>query len=137
MERLTGRCTDGTATPIKHLCAKTDLEILDRLAAYEDIGTIDHLRELVQAEKDGRLVVLPCRVGDTVWANISIHGDRYRRSDRPYPVKVVFVGIGDGSSYFHVQYTNGRVFPLDFDQVGKTVFLTREEAEEALKGGVE
>ena len=29
-----------------------------RLKKYEDIGPIDHLRELSQAEKDGRLVML-------------------------------------------------------------------------------
>lgn len=38
----------------------------ERLAAYENLGPVDHLRELVQTEKDGRLAVLPCRVGDTV-----------------------------------------------------------------------
>lgn len=62
-------------------------ERLERLAAYEDtglepeevvknylttvdireMGGIDHLRELAQAEQDGRLVVLPCKVGDTVY----------------------------------------------------------------------
>lgn len=68
--------------------------IIDRLAAYEDTGlepceveamkaammgksiaeikefdgvSIDHLRELVQAKKEDRLVDLPCRVGDPVW----------------------------------------------------------------------
>jgi len=37
------------------------------MKAYLSFGSIDHLRELVEAEKDGRLVVLPCRVGDTVY----------------------------------------------------------------------
>lgn len=40
---------------------------VDRLAAYEDLGPIDRLRELARADKDGRCVVLPCNVGDTVW----------------------------------------------------------------------
>jgi len=69
---------------------------IDRLAAYEDIGlepedidalqkrerglaemlanvscgcavTYTRLAELAQAEKDGRLVALPCKVGDMVW----------------------------------------------------------------------
>lgn len=38
-------------------------EAAKRLAAYENLGNIDHLRELVQAEKDGRMVVPPCKVG--------------------------------------------------------------------------
>ena len=36
----------------------------------EDLGKkldIAHIRDLLQAERDGRLVVLPCKVGDTVW----------------------------------------------------------------------
>lgn len=67
--------------------------VMRRLAAYEEIGMkpeeikdfmkrweqsveiagmckkhdIDHICELLQAEKDGRLVVLPCKVGDTVY----------------------------------------------------------------------
>ena len=34
---------------------------LHELNAYKDLGPIDHLRTLLQAEQDGRLVVLPCR----------------------------------------------------------------------------
>lgn len=37
--------------------------------AYLKLGTIDHLRDLHQAEQDGRLVVLACKVGDHVWAD--------------------------------------------------------------------
>lgn len=135
---------------------------IDRLAAYEETGLepgdIDALQkreqglaemlvnvscgcavpytrlaELAQAEKDGRLVVLPCKAGDTVWTNIAIVEARYKSADRPYPVEVVFIGIGEDRGFFQVQYSNGRVFPFDFDKFGKTVFLTREEAEAALK----
>ena len=137
-------------------------KIVNTLAAYEDTGLepedIDALQkrerglvemlvnvscgcvvpytrltELAQAEKDGRLMVLPCKVGDTVWTNIAIVGDRYKSADRPYPVEVVFIGMGEDKGFFHVQYSNGRVFPFDFDKFGKIVFLTRKEAEAALK----
>ena len=37
---------------------------LHELNAYKDIGPIDHLRDLLQADQDGRLVVLPCKVGE-------------------------------------------------------------------------
>ena len=94
---------------------------------------LERAKELAQAEKDGRMMVLPCKVGDTVWANIAIVGDRYKAADRPYPVEVVFIGMGKDKRFFHVQYSNGRVFPFDFDRVGETIFLTREEAEAALK----
>ena len=105
----------------------------DLMGQYRDLGPINHLRSLVQAEKDGRLVVLPCKVGDTVWTNIAIVGDRYKSADRPYPVEVVFIGIGEDKGFFHVQYSNGRIFPFDFDKIGKTVFLTHEEADAELK----
>lgn len=41
--------------------AATALELdmaKERLAAYKDLGPLDHLRELAQAEKDGRLAAL-------------------------------------------------------------------------------
>lgn len=100
---------------------------------YRALGSIDHLREFAQAERDGRVVVLPCKVGDTVWTNIAIVGDRYKSADRPYPVEVVFIGMGKDDRFFHVQYESGTVFPFDYEKFGKTVFLTREEAEAALK----
>lgn len=33
---------------------------LHELNAYKDLCTIDHIRDLIKAERDGRLVVLPC-----------------------------------------------------------------------------
>lgn len=42
------------------------MESAERLEIIRDISTA-RLRELVQAEQDGRLVVLPCKVGDTVY----------------------------------------------------------------------
>lgn len=46
-------------------------EKVDRISAYEDIldgcDDIDRLRELVDADKAGRCVVLPCKVGDKVY----------------------------------------------------------------------
>lgn len=109
------------------------------LFAYESIGPIDHLRELVQAEADKRLVVLPCKVGDAVYRVIrskdggghiapatvsALHlGDTKRnrryKKDNEYIVLSV-----DGLFFAHV----------DIKKIGKTVFLTREEAEAALKG---
>ena len=40
---------------------------LHELNAYKDLGPIDHIRDLIKADKAGRLVVLPCKVGDTVY----------------------------------------------------------------------
>lgn len=40
---------------------------LHELNAYKDLGPIDRLRELAQADRERRCVVLPCKVGDTVY----------------------------------------------------------------------
>lgn len=113
--------------------------VCDRLAAYEDTGLtpercaefaradaegryiimrdaeqegVARLRELAEADKDGRCVVLPCKVGDTIW--------RLKRTFETYMDK-------------SKPYTEADGFLLqDIWNVGKNVFLTREEAEKAL-----
>ena len=110
-------------------------EIVKMGMAYEDSKRYSgRLEGRIKAYEKGRIVVLPRKVGDELWTNISIQGDRYRLSDRPYRVKVVFIGMGPETSFFHIQYSNGRVFSVDKEKFGKTVFLTREEAEKALEG---
>lgn len=111
---------------------KSAQNILNKI--YERFGvSAERLVELAFADRAGRCVVLPCKVGDTVYTNVAIRGDRYRKADRPYPVKVVFIGMGEHSAYFNVAYDNGRCFPFDFDQIGKDVFLTLESAEAMLE----
>lgn len=76
-------------------------------------GGYTRLRELADADKDGRVVVLPCKVGDTVW--------RIKRTFEEYP---------DRSK----PYIEPSGFLLqDVFNISKTVFLTREEAEKALE----
>lgn len=90
------------------------------IMTLDEFGGMPHLRELVQAEKDGRLVVLPCKVGDTVWMIVT---------KRPRVSMPEFSFIKRSS----LTWNNMHRILLDF---GKTVFLTREEAEAALtKGG--
>ena len=128
---------------------------LARLASYEDTGLtpdgvedlklaimgktlaevktfnglpVSRLCDLAEADKDGRVVVLPCKVGDTVYTL--------------FCGEVIEKRIGQ----FHINgYTNPRIWAdLDCDfmstkrvrwdlSVGKDFFLTREEAEKALE----
>lgn len=94
------------------------------------VGGIDRLRELAEADKAGRLVVLPCKVGDTVWITGSVR--------RLYSEKVRTFFCGD-PSYSRGMADNGvkmiRTTGCDIPihEFGKTVFLTREEAEKALE----
>ena len=80
---------------------------------------LDRLRELSEAERDGRCVVLPCKPGDLVWTannngGVCSHEIRYvgKNKDGDFACSML-------------------AFP--FDDFGKTVFLTRDEAESALK----
>ena len=85
-----------------------------RLAEIEDIlgdeYDLDRLRELAQADKEGRCVVLPIKEGQTVYC-ISI--DLFEN----HPPKIFEIA-------FHI---------TDYYNIGSTVFLTREEAEDALR----
>ena len=107
------------------------------LAFFVHENGLDRLRELLAAEMDGRLVVLPCKVGDTVWVNFSISGSYLREKDKPFECKVIFVCLNSThcGGFINFEYQKGgHQFQLDFDKIGKTVFITREEAEAALRG---
>ena len=109
-------------------------ELRYRLAAYEDTGmepevcanykifedeaiskgvTFNRIVELMKADSEGRLVVLPCKEGTTVY----------------YVYKTK-----DGTRY--VNSADFNTYNLDWFNrgFGKTVFLSREEAEAALRG---
>lgn len=96
-------------TPEQCENAKTVVES----AFSDDTSKAERIRELLKADKDGRVVVLPCKVGDTVW--------RIKRTFEEYP---------DRSK----PYIEQSGFLLqDVFNISKTVFLTREEAESALE----
>lgn len=98
---------------------ETRLEPEDMKKAFNEDATLklagqalgmspDRLRDLAQAKKEGRLVVLPCEIGSPVYS----HARKL-----------------DGADY--VRETE--FWWSDIPQMGKTVFLTREAAEAALK----
>ena len=99
----------------------------DRLAAIEDIlgdeYDLDELREMVQAKRKGRCIVLPCKKGDTVWRIVhdaAPHITKDRCTDIKYENRDIWVHlIGD-------RVMGGWNF-------GKLLFLSKKEAEEALK----
>ena len=99
-------------------------DFVDRLAAYEDIaelcGGFDLLRELAEADEDGRCVVQPCKVGDKLY--------------RVYAGEIFEHRVGS-MKYFAIQ---GRwdietypFCPCVESSIGKTIFLTHKEAEKA------
>lgn len=138
MERLTGRKENGHAYVIG--CpefevpkeANTVLQsVADKCADLEDIlgDTYDlyRLRELVEADKDGRCVVLPCKPDDMVYIVCGFISE--------YEVKqLIYDGIFIWAWLVNEKYQEPYKLIkrcLDFD-VGKTIFFTREAAEAAL-----
>lgn len=83
----------------------------------------ERLRELAEADKDGRLVVLPCKAGDELWTFYN------------YPDEQVcsFTVTDISTLNGRTMLNTSRCGVIDARDVGKTVFLTREEAVEALE----
>ena len=129
--------------------------ICERLAAYEDTGlspqacaeareagkvlsscdiSFGRLAELLTADKDGRVVVLPCKVGDTVWITGSVRR-LYSEKVRTFFCGDPSYGRGEADNNVQMIRTTGCDIPIH--KFNKTVFLTREEAEKAMKGETE
>lgn len=138
MERLT-----HTETPANHvyvdrelvqLCWYSEMEegfrgpAIDRLAAYEDTGLtpdeLAHAVELLKAEKEGRCVVLPCKVGDYVW--IIYEGEIYE-------TRVQGISMSASCQDTILHFGGYPIVTAWGCQIGKVVFLTLAEAEAALE----
>ena len=113
---------DTGMTP--ELCAefaRADAEgryIVMRDAEQEGVA---RLRELAEADKDGRVVVLPCKVGDTVYFGLP---------GRIIEKQVFSIVSFSNSTRIYCGGTSEYFRP---EGIGKTFFLTREEAEKALQ----
>lgn len=135
MERLTfdgnfceiARCKE-VKCPYDTACSQK--QVWERLKQYEDsklspedaanlhailrLGdgmTLMRLRELAVADQEGHVIVLPCKVGDTVYRLQYIEQTPRRITVGVVPIKFALIWL---------------------EEFGKTVFLTREEAEKAL-----
>ena len=142
MERLTQRLRTGEVLMASEYEEKyTEQEwisvLQDRLAAYEDTGlepeeitamwhTLDEYHKvvdlLIRAQADGRLVVLPCKVGDKLYRVFDGNISEHEVQNMKYFARQRRLGI-DMTPFF----------PDAGKFIGKTVFFTREEAEEALE----
>ena len=140
MERLTEKRESG-AWPKKGWTDEGIAECLDRLAAIEDIlgddYDLDRLRELAQADREGRCVVLPCKPGDTVW----IISERGHKCVERWIVHRVYKRDVGGWYFDLKNMMLSQKRPNEFEMCKrsissfeKTVFLTHEAAEAALKG---
>ena len=163
MERLTERDTNcADPKEIYGVCVKNHdyISAANRLADYEDTeltpaevhsmygewrammsvlnsigGGYTRLRELAEADKDGRLVALPCKVGGTLWVTGRDNVPREMRLEAP-DIRTACTDKDnlcmstcsrkpDGFCAYRLRN--------DGTDIGKNVFLTREEAEKALE----
>lgn len=160
MEKLTfdGNFCDiaqCTSTPGGSLCEDGSCsarKVWERLKAYEETGLtpeeidmdheaaeqlrrlcrdcdIDRLEELAEADRAGRLVVLPCKVGDTVYEVTS------RKTISEYRVKAIRVELFCTFIEWDIVagFVDKSILGVPVNEIGKTVFLTREKAEKALE----
>ena len=149
MERLTfdgnfcdiSQCRE-LSCPYSTACMQR--QVWERLKQYEDSGlspnacweagiiedglrncdySIARMVELMQADKAGRVVVLPCKAGDELWTFYN------------YPDEQVcsFTVTDISTLNGRTMLNTSRCGVIDARDVGKTVFLTREEAVEALE----
>ena len=128
MKRLTEKFKDESycISDIRAIRKETFYEDMECSHGYDlYIGkAIDKLAEYENLEEQGKLLKLPCAVGGTVWFIKS----NFAYMKNPKAEKVRKIEIIDGEIIFR---TENRCFEMK--RIGKTVFLTEEEAEVALK----
>ena len=110
---------------------KDEIKMYDALKSIEGIVPFDRLLELADADRAGRLVVLPVKtVFELVW-------DAGPDCDLVCPVSIDGHGCCDFCDKGELCIYERKCLQEHIEQIGKTVFLTREEAEAALalKGG--
>ena len=90
--------------------------------------TVTWLERKLAEDKDGRVVVLPCKVGDTVW--VILDG---AKCVRRCVVEYATIGRYFTVIVFHTADRTREQYGVPAGAFGKTVFLTSEEAEKALK----
>ena len=128
MERLTKTYSDGTHGASDSLpCGENSYDyknlLIERLGKYEDL------------EEHGRLIKLPCKVGDTVYVN-GVLG--CGEAERYMVIRVDYhstLGTGRNEFYIEALLCANPDSSIGFydKQFGKTVFLTKSEAEAKLK----
>ena len=111
-------------------------DFVEKLKDYEAIGGHKHFRQgannmlndvfpdIINDQPTVNAVVLPCKVGDTVWVVFS-------NGIRPYVVDRIYI-MGNSEIMVRMRFMLNEILRLTGDNFGKTVFLTREEAEAAL-----
>lgn len=115
MKRLTKRYPNGNITLDGEINNSEPIAAaVKRLAEYED------------ADEKGLLVHLPCKVGDTVYI-----ADNWKHEVSEFRINKIGIFVGGKMFYYQQDFEQ----PITPDLWDKTVFLTPEAAQQALKAG--
>ena len=120
---------DSIDDDIKTNCIKCAKEH-EQLAEW-----LEELKTYKEAEGQGLLVRLPCKVGDKVWDNDFGHPESYEIKAFSYGYCDSYVepDIEDEIIFYYENYTGSITGAFPMSEIGRTVFLTREEAEKKLE----
>lgn len=99
------------------------------LDTCETLGDTDHILDLLQAEQDGRLITLPCKVGDMLYV-LTYDEDREEFSIAEKEVEEIIYSSSRGLNPWLVCCFGGWRF--NGDDFDKVVFCTRDKAKTAL-----
>ena len=129
-----GECDGLLQTIVDHFVEHFGIEIENpykaRLLTDGNIDKWEHFKEL---EADERLLELPCKIGDIVYDLVSCDDNQYHIFEMKVCNIVPFGQSRNGkvwNIYLEDNYTKAY---RSFYDIGKTVFFTKEEAEQILK----
>ena len=120
---------DSIDDDIKANCIKC-AEEHEQLAKW-----LEELKFYKEAEEHELLLRLPCNVGDKVWDNDFGHPESYeiKAFSYGYCDSYVYSDIEDEIIFYYENYTGSITGAFPMSEIGKTIFLTREEAEKKLE----
>ena len=116
--------TERTPKEVTALGELFDYALKESKTLDEQLTLLKHIRELAVADQEGRVIVLPCKVGNVVYG---LHGER-----TILPMVAKWIETNADGWTVAAQYTPMAPKFYQFSDFGKTVFLTRAEAERAL-----
>ena len=112
--------------------AELDVTALVKETFEKHFGvTLARLRELAEADRDGRCVVLPCKIGSTVYMATQV----FDGSKTKWVIGSRKIDMIGGNALNSVWAVSTQPYELHFvpSEFGRSVFLTRAEAEKALQ----
>ena len=122
--------TERTPEEVTALGKLFDYALEESKTLTEQLALLNRIRDLAEADRDGRLVMPPCKAGDTVYEVTS------RKTISEYRVKAIRVELFCTFIEWDIVagFVDKSIFGVPVNEIGKTVFLTREEADRALEG---